>query len=142
MRTMIFPALFDSLDEIREFVGDVASEAGFDPRSVYAIQLATDEACSNIIEHAYSDKEGGDIECTCHLSNTEFVIILRDQGKPFDMQSVNDPDLTPDLDKRRVGGLGIYLMRKMMDDVKFESSEQAGNVLTLVKRREKIGDET
>ena len=141
MRTVIFPAEFESLDEIREFVGQAASEAGFDSRSIYAVQLATDEACSNIIEHAYGDENNGKIECTCNLSETELVIILRDHGKPFDIESVADPDLTQDLDQRRVGGLGVYLMRKMVDEVKFECSEQAGNVLTLVKRREAVGDE-
>ena len=140
MRTAIFPTDYSSLDEIREFVGQAAAEAGFDSRSVYAVQLAADEACSNIIEHAYGDAPEGKIECTCSLSDTDLVIILRDYGVPFDLDSVPAPDLSPDLEKRRIGGLGVYLMRKLMDEVTFESSPEFGNVLTMKKHREKADE--
>ena len=136
MRTVIFSADFKNLDEIRDFVGDAASEAGFGPRSVYAIQLATDEACSNIIEHAYAEIPDGEIECTCNLSDEELVIMLRDHGRPFDIGSVPDPDLSPDLEKRQIGGLGIYLMRKLMDKIEYECTPNAGNILTMKKRLE------
>jgi serine/threonine-protein kinase RsbW len=140
MRTAIFPADFSSLDEIRDFVGQAADEAGFDSRSVYAIQLAADEACSNIIEHAYQDTPDGKIECTCSLTDADLVIILRDHGLPFDLDSVPSPDLSPDLEKRKVGGLGVYLMRKLMDEVTFECSPEFGNVLTMKKHREKADE--
>ena len=61
MRKIKFPAQFQYLDEIREFVGDIARQGGFDSKEVYSIQLAADEAASNIIEHAYEGSPGGDV---------------------------------------------------------------------------------
>ena len=62
MPTKTFPAQFDYLDEIREFVGEKARSAGFNDKEVYSIQLATDEAASNIIEHAYEGRSSGSFE--------------------------------------------------------------------------------
>ena len=135
MRKIKFPAQFQYLDEIRDFVAEVASHGGFDGKEVYAIQLAADEAASNIIEHAYGDMPPGDIEITCEMKNGVLTITMRDQGRPFDPASVRPPNLKADLSKRKIGGLGIYLMRKLMDDVRYESVPGQGNLLTLQKRK-------
>jgi len=135
MHKVIFPAQFQYLDEIREYVADEASRAGFDSKEVYSIQLATDEAASNIIEHAYEGISGGEIEISCGMSGKLLTITLHDHGKPFDPSSVRPPNLKASLSKRQIGGLGIYLMRKLMDEVHYQSLPSGGNVLTLVKRR-------
>jgi len=135
MRKEIFPAQFQYLDEIREYVAGVASKAGFDSREVYSIQLATDEAASNIIEHAYEGVSNGEIEIACGMNGKLLTITLHDHGKPFDPGSVRPPNLKASLSERQIGGLGIYLMRKLMDDVRYESIPGGGNLLTLVKRR-------
>jgi serine/threonine-protein kinase RsbW len=135
MRTAIFRAKFDQLDDIREFVARAAQDAGLDDPSVYSIELCTDEACTNIIEHAYRGQENGEIECTCDSNDEKLVIIIRDHGKPFDPSNVAVPDLDADLEDRPVGGLGVFLMKKLMDEVRFEQLGESGNVLTMVKRR-------
>ena len=135
MRKIKFPAQFQYLDEIRDFVAEVASRGGFDGKEVYAIQLAADEAASNIIEHAYGDMPAGDIEITCEMKNGVLTITMRDHGRPFDPASVRPPNLKADLSKRKIGGLGIYLMRKLMDSVHYESVPGQGNLLTLQKRK-------
>jgi serine/threonine-protein kinase RsbW len=135
MRTAIFSAKCENLDGMREFVGQAAQDAGMDKRQTYAVQLAVDEACSNIIEHAYTGKEGEEIEITCAAVDDILTIFIRDHGRPFDPASVHFPDLDADLKKRHVGGLGVYLMRQLMDEVHFETLGEAGNVLTMVKRR-------
>jgi len=61
------------------------------------------------------------------------VVTIKDEGKPFDLSSVPPPDLDTDLDKRRIGGLGIYLMRKLMDDVSYSFDAQKGNTLVMRK---------
>lgn len=134
MRTAKFPAQFQYLDEIREFVGEIARKGGFSEKEIYSIQLATDEAASNVIEHAYSGVSNGQLEIQCSVQNQTITIVLRDRGRPFDPASVRPPDLKADLADRQVGGLGIYLMRKLMDDVQYESA-RSGNSLTLIKRR-------
>lgn len=133
MRTVIFQANFKSLDSIREYVARAAEDAGFDEAGIYAIQLAADEASSNIIEHAYNSEDEGEIECTCGTEGNNLVIVFRDHGMSYDPNSVPTPNLTGKLSKRQIGGLGLYLIRNLMDEVHYESFDEAGNVLTLKK---------
>lgn len=135
MRKVKFPAQFQYLDEIREFVAEIARQGGFTDKEIYSIQLAADEAASNIIEHAYAGVTDGELEVTCGMKGGLLTIVLLDHGQPFDPASVRPPDLKADLSDRQIGGLGIYLMRKLMDEVRYEASASGGNRLTLTKRR-------
>ncbi|MGD0750190.1 MAG: GAF domain-containing protein [Anaerolineales bacterium] len=137
MRTAIFPARFDQLDSIRGFATQAARDAGMDDSETYAIELAIDEACTNIIEHAYQGENRGDIECTCESDDVCLTVVIRDHGKPFDPSTVITPDVDADIDDRAVGGLGVFLMKQMMDEVHFEPLGESGNVLTMIKRRKK-----
>lgn len=134
MRTAIFPARFDQLDAIRQFVNHAGIDAEMDESGLCAVEMAVDEACSNIIEHAYFGMKEGEIECTCDHNDQTLTIILRDHGQPFQIASVPDPDLSLNLNKRKVGGLGVYLIRKLMDEVRYERLGDLGNILTLVRR--------
>jgi serine/threonine-protein kinase RsbW len=135
MRTAIFLAQFDQLDAIRGFAAQAARDAGLQDSEVNAVVLAIDEACSNIVEHAYRGVKKGQIECTCDAGPDALTIILRDHGKAFDVSKVPAPDVGADLSDRRIGGLGIFLMRKLMDEVRFEAQGKSGNVLTMVKHK-------
>jgi serine/threonine-protein kinase RsbW len=135
MRTAIFQARFDQLNAIRGFASQAARDAGMEESDVNAVELAVDEASSNIIEHAYQGMNGGEIECTCDCDDDRLTIILRDHGKPFELSAIPDPELDTDLRHRQVGGLGVYIMRKLMDEVNFETLGKSGNVLTMVKYR-------
>ncbi len=136
MRTVQFAAKFEFLDEIRDFVGSIARDAGFVDRDVYNIQLATDEAASNIIEHAYEGVTDGVLEISCVVKNEDVMhIVLVDHGEPFDPSEVPDPDLDADLSERKIGGLGIFLMRKLMDEVHYRTGPGNSNTLTLIKRK-------
>ena len=133
MSKITFDANFDNLDEIREFVGEAASQVGFSDKEVYSIQLAADEASSNIIEHAYEGITDGKLEIDCKVFDGGIEIVMRDQGKSFNPSNVPEPNVKADLSERKIGGLGMYLMRKLMDEVKYESSD-SGNILKMVKR--------
>jgi len=133
-QTRTFPGRFDSLADIGGFVCQAAEAAGLDERAVYAVQMAVDEACSNIIEHAYGGEGQGTIVCTCQVSDGALTVILRDQGRPFDPSGVPEPDLDAELRDRAGGGLGLYFMRQLMDEVHFVFVPGSGNVLTMVKR--------
>jgi serine/threonine-protein kinase RsbW len=130
-----FPARFEFLDEIRDLVAEVAREGGFSEKEVYSLQLAADEAASNIIEHAYAGVLNASLDVTCELAGNELIITMHDTGKPFDPSKVKHPNLKADLSERQIGGLGLYLMRKLMDDVQYEANSRTGNVLTMIKRR-------
>lgn len=71
----------------------------------------------------------------CSLSDDALTIIMRDTGKYFDPSRVKAPNLKAGLAQREVGGLGLYLMRKLMDEVRYQPGARGGNVLTMVKRR-------
>ena len=135
MKTVQFAAKFEYLDEIREFVGGIARAGGFTDKDVYNIQLATDEAASNIIEHAYERITDGVLELSCGVRDDLITIILTDHGESFDPSEIPLPDLKADLSDRKIGGLGIFLMRKLMDDVHYEVTANRGNILTMSKRK-------
>ncbi len=136
MPSLSYPARFENLDEIREFVAEIARMGGFTEKAVYSLQLATDEAATNIIEHAYGGESDDLLDLTCEMRGDEIVIILHDRGKPFNPASVKEPNLSADLASRQVGGLGIYLMRKLMDTVSYDIDPRTGNLLTMTKRRD------
>ncbi len=134
MTRFSYPAHFDHLDEIRTQVAQEARADGFSEKAVYAIQLAADEAASNIIEHAYEGRSDGWFEMDLEFTKGRLIITFVDHGKSFDINKVSPPDVKADLSERKIGGLGIYLMHKLMDDVKYKSSG-SGNTLTLTKRK-------
>jgi serine/threonine-protein kinase RsbW len=135
MPDTIFPARFEFLDEIRELVAQVARDGGFTDKAIYSLQLAADEAASNIIEHAYEGISNATLDITCDMQGDMIVITMRDTGKPFDPSKVKRPNLKADLSDRQIGGLGVYLMRKLMDEVSYQSNSKTGNLLTMTKRR-------
>jgi serine/threonine-protein kinase RsbW len=130
-----FPGFYSSLEKIAGFVCAIAQDTGFDNASLYAIETAVDEACSNIIEHAYGGEGVGNIDITCISKTDQLEIIIHDMGIPFDIDRVPEPNLTTDLENRPSHGLGLYLMRKWMDEVRFEFTATSGNYLFLVKRK-------
>ena len=141
-KTVTLPARFTSLDQVRRFVVQAAKECDLDPTSVDAVELAVDEAFSNIIEHAYGGESQEEIQCSCEKSIDRLVIVLKDCGKPFDPTVVPDPELNARLEEREVGGLGMYFMSQLMDEVHYSFTAGPGgrkncNALTLVKRKEK-----
>lgn len=134
MQSVQFPAKFEFLDEIRDFVGGIARNGGFGDKDIYNIQLAADEAASNIIEHAYEGVMNGVLDMACGVQGDVITIVMIDHGESFDPSTVPLPDLKADLSERKIGGLGIFLMRKLMDEVHYEIQKN-GNVLTMTKRK-------
>ncbi len=137
----VYPAQFENLDLVREFVGAAAQKCGLDASAIYAVQLAVDEAFSNIIEHAYGGECLDQIECKCQIASPGLTITLRDCGSPFDPEAVPDPNLTAELQERDIGGLGLYFIRQLMDEVDFSflpdpETGRPCNVLRMRKRKE------
>ena len=135
MATAKFSGRFENLAGIRKFVSEAALEAGFDDKDIYAVELAVDEACANIIEHAYGGEGKGEIICICNDLNSGLEIILKDDGERFDPAGVCAPDFSVELDKLQPRGAGLFLIRNMMDDVDFKFSKETGNELRMVKRK-------
>jgi anti-sigma regulatory factor (Ser/Thr protein kinase) len=124
----------DDLPQVIDFVRQASMEAGLPEKAVFACELATDEACTNIIEHAYAGRSDGVIRVSCWTENGAFVVQFHDQGVAFDPTQIREPLLTEELAQRPLGGLGMHFMRSLMDEVRFEFDPVAGNMLTMTKR--------
>ena len=122
-----------NLAEIRCFVEEMASALGLDPAMIPNVILAVDEAVSNIIAHGYQGQEGT-VEIEVGQERDALVIRVRDEAAPFDPTIVPAPDVTLPLEQRIPGGLGIHLIRQIMDEMTHRIIPQGGNELTLVKR--------
>lgn len=132
MKSLTFPGNFSSLVKIGEFVTQAAKSVGFEGFELYKIETAVDEACSNIIEHAYGLKNFGEIDVSIRTEPGTITITLTDYGEPFNPEYVKDPNLNTDLKERDDHGLGIYMMKQWMDVVNFAVLDNK-NILTLVK---------
>ena len=131
-----FLAKYASLDEIRNYVEQVARNANLNDKAVYAVQLAVDEACTNIIDYAYGGESKKKIKVDCEIMQDALKITIQDEGKPFDVSAVAAPDIDVPLAERQVGGLGIYLINNLMDEVQHEKLGEKGNRLILIKKNE------
>lgn len=141
------PGQYEAIRRICEFVSEGARDAGLDEDAVFHVELCCDEASTNIIEHAYGAESQGEITVTYEATGDEFKITLHDNGRAFDPHEVPPPSLPtvaeesseplpPDdvIDSLKVGGLGIYFMRNLMDEVYFDFDTHGGNTLILVKK--------
>jgi serine/threonine-protein kinase RsbW len=135
MPTKTFPGRYTSLAGISEFVAKAAQEAGLDSKGVYAVKLAVDEACTNIIEHAYGGEGVGDIQCSCDIDTDTLTIELRDWGGSFNPNKVPEKNFKVPLEEIEPRGAGLFFIHKLMDEVRFKFNDKNGNLLVLVKKK-------
>ena len=136
MPTKRFTCSLKNLEEISDYVTDYAKQAGLNETQVYAVQLAVDEASTNIIEHGYGQECPSRIDITCDVQEDGLKVVIYDDAEPFNPETVSEPEINVSLDEIKPRGLGIFLMRQMMDEVNYQSSSDTGNTLTMVKHRE------
>jgi serine/threonine-protein kinase RsbW len=123
----------ENLSEIRDFVSGSARDAGIAEVTVENIILAVDEACTNIIKHAYKLSPEGEIIIKIDYDEEKFTVMIIDYGKSFEPERVPLPDLQKYYREHRVGGLGMYLMKSLMDDVTYTSIPGKYNQVLLSK---------
>lgn len=128
-----FSAILANLDEIRNFVERAAHELQVPEAATLDVVQAVDEAATNIILHGYNG-QGGMMEVELDRRNNSLVVCLRDGAPPFDPTSVPPPDLSLGLEQRLPGGLGLYLMRHLVDEIQYRMPSEGGNELTLIKK--------
>ncbi|MGD0780311.1 MAG: ATP-binding protein [Dehalococcoidales bacterium] len=126
----------ENLPVISKFVNRTLTGFQADPDTVNKAQMAIDEACTNIINYAYSGAVGP-LKVALDLVGEDIIIIIKDRGKPFDPTTIPPPDLTADVNERKEGGLGFYLIQKLMDCVSYSYDPLEGNQLILKKTRRK-----
>ncbi len=129
------PARIESLGELRDFVTKIGNRWGISEKVINAFKLSTDEAATNIIKHAYRDWDG-DITIRAISKRDSLSIVLIDQGKYFDPRQVSEPDLSRYVKIGKKGGLGIFMMRRLLDDIDYRKTE-SGNELWMTKQLER-----
>lgn len=128
-------AKVENLAEIRSFVREAAVVLGAEPEAVTDLVLAADEVASNIMLHGYRGR-GGIIELEVERQGADLIVRVRDQAPLFDPTCTPVPDLTLPPEERPLGGLGIYLARRVVDEMSHCVGTQGGNELTMIKRIE------
>lgn len=113
----------------RSFIEAICIIAGFDERLTHSIVLATDEAVNNVMRHAHRNQPDASIHLECYFGQSGIEILIHDEGEPFDLDSV--PHLDPA--EVRIGGRGVFLMRRLMDELSCSPRNGHGNILRMVK---------
>lgn len=125
---------YDCIPAVTAFVGEAAESAGLDEDAAFHCRMAVDEACTNVIEHAYGGEDVGAIQITCAIEPGICTIEIVDHGTAFNPDTVPVPQISSDLENLHPGGIGLHLMRKMMDEVSFRFEDKR-NILRMVKSR-------
>ncbi len=127
------PSQSDNLSIIRDVVAKVASRVGFDTDEASKIELAVDEACTNVIKHAYANNSNQMIEVSIKVDQKKLIIIVADKGKGFNPDEIKLPDLNKSIKEGRKGGLGLCLIKTLMDKVEFEIKPGSKNQVKMIK---------
>ena len=128
-----FPAEIDYLGQMRDAITQFGRKFGVSERVINAFKLAIDEAGTNIIRHAYRDWPG-EITVRMIIRQKTVTVSLIDQGHAFDLRNVQDPDLKRYVEIGKKGGLGILIIRRVIDTIDYRKTEE-GNELRLTKSR-------
>ncbi len=118
----------DTFESVTEYISERCTEAGCDSATVDRITIASSEILANIDSYAYEN--GGEIEIITKSRDRRMTVVFKDYGEPFNPLHVKEPDIDQPLNKRKPGGLGLFIVKKLMSDVSY-SYENGQNVLTI-----------
>ena len=135
--TLDVPSSTKNLAIIREFVSRIAAQAGLGEAEVGQLELAVDEACANVIEHAYGEDSTKQVMIRAVFDEDELRINVIDTGRGFTPGDVEQADLKDLIAKRRTGGLGMRLIKRLMDEVHYDIEPGKRNELRMVKKLRK-----
>ena len=132
-RSLVLTNDLKRVPELNTFIDEVCEANGFDMGATMQINLAMEEAVVNIMDYAYPEGTTGNITLDIKANADEMLFILKDEGVPFDPTAKAEVDITLSAEERSIGGLGIHLIRQIMDSVDYERKEDH-NILTLIKK--------
>jgi serine/threonine-protein kinase RsbW len=122
------------LNLIGLFVSEISALGSVPQEQVYNLQLAADEASTNVITHSYHDDPTQNFSLTCRIDENVFTIEIIDQGEPFNLEQIPEPDVHSNLEARKIGGLGLYFIKMVMDSVQQFHEENGINRLVMMKK--------
>jgi len=125
------------LERVSQLIHHVGERYDLQPKTVFQINLALDEIIANIILYAYDDDQEHRIDINVSLQDGMIVLVVVDDGKPFNPFNIVQPDLEQSAEERKIGGLGFCFVRQLMDEVEYEWQE-GRNVLIMKKKQSQI----
>jgi serine/threonine-protein kinase RsbW len=132
------PAVLESLPAFQHDVAACAAREGLEPERAENIAVAVEEVLANICRYAYPN-DAGTATLVCGRDGDDFFVEISDAGQPFDPSRLHDPKLDDDLDARPVGGLGWFLVRRMVDELQYHRQD-GRNVVRLILRGRQRGE--
>ena len=132
-KSIILTNDISEVSKLNEFVEEIGNEFSLTPDVVFNLNLVLEEAVVNVINYAYPKEEHQSIYLSASLRKGSIVLILTDTGKEFDPTLAPEVDITLSADERQIGGLGIFLIRQIMNEVRYERID-GKNILTLEKK--------
>jgi anti-sigma regulatory factor (Ser/Thr protein kinase) len=132
-KSIILANDISEVSRLYEFIEEVGNDFSLTPDIVFNLNLVLEEAVVNIINYAYPKEDHQHIYLSAKMRDDSIVLVLTDTGKEFDPTAAPEADVTLSADEREIGGLGIFLIRQIMNEVKYERIE-GKNVLTLEKK--------
>ena len=138
MESLNVPGTLDSLDEIANFIKIATTAAGLDKKATYQLRLAVDEIATNIIVHGYEEAGlTGDLDLSFEINEEILTIAIVDTAipyNPYDHILPNQEDLKQPLEKRQIGGLGIYLVLQGVDNFVYERVNNCNRNIFIMNR--------
>ena len=135
-RQLTLPNDIQETPRLGEFVEEVCESLGFDMQTTMKINLAIEEAVVNVMNYAYPEGEQGEVRISAEANNERLKFVISDDGTPFDPTIHGQVNISQSAEERRIGGLGIHLMRSIMDSINYERVN-GQNVFTLRKKLHK-----
>lgn len=135
-RTLTLTNDLKRVPRLNNFIDEVCEAVGFDMATTMQINLAIEEAVVNVMNYAYPAGTKGDITIEAKSNDTDMMFVISDTGTPFDPTAKAEVDITLSAEDRSIGGLGIHLIRQIMDHINYERTD-GHNVLTLIKKLSK-----
>ncbi|MEM8486055.1 MAG: ATP-binding protein [Bacteroidota bacterium] len=125
---LTIPSSTRYLEDVRRFIETHTVEAGFNTQSVEQFKVAVDEACTNVIKHAYSGEDSHELNIKVIVDSDRFTVCIRDKGVAFRPKEYNEPDIFELAKRRQAGGFGVHIMRRLMDHVEYSSQGKVNEV--------------
>ncbi|MFH1350073.1 MAG: ATP-binding protein [Pseudomonadota bacterium] len=131
MSRIRLPAKLENLHSVMEFVSNFAKDQGFPQKRIREMEIAIEEAVVNVFKYAYPGQPG-EVEVRCRMEDDSRLIIeIQDNGIPFDSTSLADPKLNETVSDRKIGGLGVFFIKRMVDEVQYRRDCES-NILTFI----------
>ena len=132
-KSIILANELSEISKLNDFIEDIGNEFSLTPDVVFNLTLVLEEAVVNVINYAYPKEDHESIYLSAKMHDGSIIFVLSDSGKEFDPTMAPDADVTLSAEDRQIGGLGIFLIRQIMNEVRYERID-GKNVLTLEKK--------